>query len=102
MAVTAAQVRRLALALPGSVEQPHFRLASFRVGGRIFATLTEDGSALHLFVDGAARDRALALYAPAVETLMWGAKPAGVKLWLAAATRAIALELLQQAHARRR
>ncbi|HTL10789.1 MAG TPA: MmcQ/YjbR family DNA-binding protein [Chitinophagaceae bacterium] len=35
--------RELAMALPGVVEQPHFEKASFRVGGKIFATLDEAG-----------------------------------------------------------
>jgi hypothetical protein len=42
--MTAAQLRALALALPGATEQPHFERASFRVGQRIFATLTADGT----------------------------------------------------------
>ncbi len=37
--VEVATVRKLALSLPGSEEQPHFHLASFRVKNRIFATL---------------------------------------------------------------
>lgn len=36
-----ARVRRLALALPGVVERPHWNLPSFRVNGRIFATIHE-------------------------------------------------------------
>jgi hypothetical protein len=37
--VTAAQFRRLALALEGVVEGEHMNHPDFRVGGRIFATL---------------------------------------------------------------
>ena len=33
--------RQLALTLPETIEQPHFRLASFRVKNKIFATLWE-------------------------------------------------------------
>ena len=36
-----ALVRQLALALPGAIEAPHFEAASFRVKGKIFATLGE-------------------------------------------------------------
>lgn len=36
-----ALVRQLALALPGASEAPHFEAASFRVKGKIFATLGE-------------------------------------------------------------
>jgi hypothetical protein len=38
-ALTAADFRRIALALPEAVEASHFGKADFRVGGRIFATL---------------------------------------------------------------
>lgn len=42
--MTAAAFRKLALALPGSHEEPHFDRASFRMGKKIFATLTADGA----------------------------------------------------------
>jgi hypothetical protein len=35
--------RALALSMPGSHEEPHFVRTSFRVGKRIFATMTPDG-----------------------------------------------------------
>ena len=41
--MTPEAVRRIALALPGAREAPHFERTSFRVGKRIFATLTRDG-----------------------------------------------------------
>ena len=37
--MTAADFRRIALALPEAVEASHFGKADFRVGGKIFATL---------------------------------------------------------------
>lgn len=37
--MTAADFRRIALALPEAVEGSHFGSADFRVGGKIFATL---------------------------------------------------------------
>jgi hypothetical protein len=42
--MTAKAFRALALALPEAREEPHFERASFRVGKKIFATLTADGS----------------------------------------------------------
>jgi hypothetical protein len=42
--VTPKAFRALALALPEATEQPHFERASFRVGKKIFATMTEDGA----------------------------------------------------------
>ena len=38
--MTAADFRRIALALPEAVEGSHFGKADFRVGGKIFATLS--------------------------------------------------------------
>jgi hypothetical protein len=43
--VTAEQFRALACALPQSEERDHLGSPSFRVGGKIFAQLTADGSA---------------------------------------------------------
>lgn len=50
-AVQVAAVRRFALSLPETTEEPHFDMASFRVRGRIFATVPADGTRLHVFVD---------------------------------------------------
>lgn len=44
---TANDVRRLALALEGTTEHPHFDRASFKVK-RIYATLAADGKSLNL------------------------------------------------------
>jgi hypothetical protein len=41
--MTATAFRKLALSLPEAHEAPHFERASFRVGKKIFATLTADG-----------------------------------------------------------
>jgi hypothetical protein len=42
--VTPAAFRRLALSFPEAHEEPHFERTSFRVGKKIFATMTGDGS----------------------------------------------------------
>ena len=39
--MTPAVFRKLALSMPDAIESPHFELASFRAGGKIFATLSE-------------------------------------------------------------
>ena len=44
---TAADVRKLALALEGTTEHPHFDRAAFKVK-RIYATLAVDGKSLNL------------------------------------------------------
>jgi hypothetical protein len=42
--MTAAEFRVLALSMTGSHEEPHFDRTSFRVGKRIYATMTADGA----------------------------------------------------------
>lgn len=46
--ITHAVVRRLALGLPGAVENSHFKRPDFRVRNKIFATLPPDGHAVVL------------------------------------------------------
>jgi hypothetical protein len=41
--MTPAAFRKLALSMPGAVELAHFERTSFRVGKKIFATMTRDG-----------------------------------------------------------
>ena len=79
-----AEVRWLALAMPEAVEQPHFERTSFRVRGRIFATLKPGGGAnLVLEPDYAAElaDR----YAGVVTPVTWGSLKGWVRVDLAAA-----------------
>jgi hypothetical protein len=65
-------VRRLALALPEATEEPHFHLSSFRVRGKIFATLAPDGSFMNVFVDDEQREIMVAVDPQAYESLWWG------------------------------
>lgn len=55
--------RQLALALPDAVEAPHFEAASFRVKGKIFATLGEK------------EGRAVLKLTPEQQEMMTGAEP---------------------------
>jgi hypothetical protein len=41
--MTPAAFRKLCLSMPGASEAPHFERTSFRVGTRIFATMSADG-----------------------------------------------------------
>ena len=50
--MTAEEARRLALRLPDAVEQDHHGRPSFRVGGKIFATLW-DARTMNVMVDEA-------------------------------------------------
>jgi hypothetical protein len=95
------QVRRIALALPSVSEEPHFEFASFRIGGKIFATLPPDAQHLHVFVDEEQRQIALALEPDATERLLWGKRVVGLRLRLAGAKPALVKRLLAQAWSRK-
>ena len=97
--MTPTDVRRFALALPGTVEQPHFAMTSFRVAGRIFATMPPEGNAVHLFLTEGDRDHALDLHRDVAEALMWGKRVAGVRLVLAKAGAGVVRDLLECAWA---
>ncbi len=94
-----AALRELALGLPGTVEQPHFERASFRVQGKIYATLTPDGSELRVFVAADARERWCALQPAHLEPLPWGSKIVGLRVRLAGARASWLLPLLREAWA---
>lgn len=78
-------VRRFAMTLPEVTEAPHHHYGSFRVRGKIFATFPPGGAHLHLFVDEAARERALEIHDDFAAKLLWGGKVAGLRVDLAAA-----------------
>lgn len=95
----AAGARKAALALTGAEESPHFKAASFRVNGRIFATLMPDGATLNVFLPEEAREQALVLHPEALAKLHWGQKAVGVSVRLADAKVAMVKNLLKQAWA---
>lgn len=61
--ITVAAFRKMALSLPGASEAPHFELASFRAGGKIFATLSEKDA------------RAMVKLTPEQQEMMTAAEP---------------------------
>jgi len=100
------QARAFALSLPGTSEEPHFDMTSFRVNGRIFATAPPDESRLHIFVDEneiaatvAAETGAGGL--AAFEPLLWGKQVRGLRVLLAAAPDERVRELLIDAWRRK-
>jgi hypothetical protein len=96
-----ARVRRFALSLPETAEAPHHDMSSFRVGGKIFATVPEDGKHLHVFVDEP-EVRAAASESPdAFEELWWGKRLSGVRVTLRNAAAEVVFELLEDAWRRR-
>ncbi len=101
MGVGAATVRRLALSLPEAAEAPHHDMTSFRVAGRIFATMPPDGGRVHVFL---ADDEVVAYCAEfpgTVEELWWGRRLRGCRVLLARATTALVRELLTESWRRK-
>jgi hypothetical protein len=95
------QARRFALSLPSVTEEPHFSYSSFRVGGKIFATVPPEGEHLHVFVEEEQRQRALALEPDAVEKLLWGQRVVGLRVHLVQAKAPLVRRLLEQAWSRK-
>lgn len=96
----AAQARELALALPEVSEQDHHGMASFRVRGKIIATLPDDDHVR--IMAGEAEIRAAAAEHPAVcAELHWGERLACVVVTLAPAPSRLVRELLTEAWLRK-
>ena len=95
--MTIAQVRRFALSLPEVSEEPHFQYSSFRVRGKIFATVPPEGKHLHVFLTEDEREIALALGPEFLEPLHWGTKVLGLRVSLAKAKPKVVATLLARA-----
>jgi hypothetical protein len=100
-AVNVKEVRRFALALPQVSEEPHFHLSSFRVHGKIFATLAPDGTFLNVFVDDEQRELMVAVDPKVYETLWWGKKVVGLHVHVTPAKSSHVEQLLRSAWERK-
>ncbi|MCC7138841.1 MAG: MmcQ/YjbR family DNA-binding protein [Planctomycetes bacterium] len=100
--LTPAAFRRLALSLPGAEEAPHFARTSFRVGGRIFATMTPAGDEAMVPVRPPARALGMLRDAPDVfvDHGGWTRRLGSLGVRLARADGALVEALLREAHAR--
>jgi hypothetical protein len=95
------QARAYALQLPGTAEAPHHKYSSFRVGGKIYATVPPDGEHLHIFVDEVEREYALATSPEAFTKLFWGESAVGLRVFLPNAKPAAIQRLLHCAWSRK-
>jgi hypothetical protein len=93
--------RRFALALPGTTEEPHFDMSSFRVRGKIFATVPPDGHHLHVFVDEPEVAAAVAENPAAFAPLRWGQRLRGLRIELSASPPGQLQELIEESWRRR-
>ncbi len=94
--VSVDQARSLALALPEATEQDHHGRPSFRVAGKIFATLW-DGEHLNVMLDEAGIRTAVADDPAACAEVYWGKRLAAVRVALPAVEPAGLAELLTDA-----
>jgi hypothetical protein len=101
MGVRLATVRRLALSLPETAEAPHHDMTSFRVAGKIFATVPPGGGRVHVFLDDAAVAAYCAEFPLAVSELWWGKKLSGCRVEFAQASAPLLREILTESWRRR-
>jgi hypothetical protein len=93
-------VRKIALRLPDAAEQDHFGNPSFRVRGRIFATVP-DGTHLNVMIDPFDVDAAVRAEPESCAELLWGKELRGVRVSLPNAAPAMVEELLRVAWRRK-
>ena len=94
--MTSQEARALALALPEAVEQDHHGRPSFRVGGKIFATLW-DGEHMNVMLDEGGIVQAVQTRPGTCEEVHWGKRLAAVRVHLPAAGRELLEPLLTEA-----
>ena len=76
-------------------------MTSFRVAGKIFATMPPDERRVHVFLDEPEVTAYCAEFPDAVAELWWGKKLSGCRVELAAATAPLLRELLTESWRRR-
>jgi hypothetical protein len=91
-------VRKAALSLPDTTEEPHHHFGSFRVRGKIFITMPPGDEFIHLFLRESDREFALAVYPEFVEKLLWGGKVVGVRVTLENADTAVVKGMIRKAY----
>jgi hypothetical protein len=98
--ITIHEVRRVALSLPEVVEQDHWGNPSFRIRGRIFATVP-DKEHVNLMIDPFDVDAVVREDPDTCEELRWGKQVRGVRVSLNRAGSTMVGELLKMAWRRR-
>jgi hypothetical protein len=96
VAVSADEARALALSLPEAVELDHHGRPSFRVGGKIFATLWSDAQ-MNVMLDEGGILTAVEGAPDSCQEVWWGKRLTAVGVTLARADRKFLGELLADA-----
>jgi hypothetical protein len=95
------RARALALSLPEATEEPHHDMSSFRVRGKIFATVPPDGEHLHVFLDEPEAAAWVSEHPDGYELLRWGKRVSGLRVTLGEAPDDQVRELLEESWHRR-
>jgi hypothetical protein len=93
--LTSAHARELALALPEAAEQDHHGRPSFRVGGKIFATLWDDHH-LNVMLDEGGVRMAVEQHPDVCAEVWWGKRLAAVRVDLAQVEDGLLEQLLRE------
>lgn len=88
--------RRLALSLPDASEEDHHGRPSFRVRGRIFATVP-DQEHLNIFIEPMDVEGVVRLGPDVFAPVMWGKEVKGVRVHLPRASSGMVRDLLTAA-----
>ncbi len=97
---TLARVRKIALGLPGTTEEDHHGMISFRVKGKIFATVP-DTTHLRVMIDEMEIRAAAAADPDVCQELYWGKRLAALVVDLRRAGPDVVEELLTDAWIRK-
>ena len=98
--MTVAEVRKFALALPEVIEQDHWGNPSFRIRGRIFATVP-DAEHLNVMIDPFDVEAVAREDPDTCEELRWGKEVRGVRVSLNNASSTMVETLLETAWRRK-
>jgi hypothetical protein len=90
------ELRRIALALPEAVEQDHHGRPSFRVKGKIFATIW-DAEHTNVMLDEDGIRTAVHLHPDVCQEQWWGSRLAAVRVDLRRANKGLMSELYADA-----
>jgi hypothetical protein len=96
VAVSVTEARTMALSLPEAVEQDHHGRPSFRVGGKIFATLWTE-QRMNVMLDEGGILTALHAAGDACQEVWWGKRLVAVGVTLARADSDFLRDLLNDA-----
>lgn len=98
--LSADDARRVALSLPEAVEQDHHGRPSFRVAGKIFATLWDEQH-MNVMLDEPGIFTAVQAHPAVCAEVMWGKRLAAVRVDLPAADEELLAALLTDAWERK-